>query len=196
MTTKLNVTAYPLDWPPQWPREQHPQSSAFKTGLVTARDGLTRQLELLGATSVVISSNAELTRDGNIAARQRRIDDTGVAAYFVLDGEERCIPCDKWIRLEDNLRALELTVEAMRGLERWGAREIVRRAFSGFAALPASGSGSGWWDVLGLYPEATVPEIESAYRLRARQYHPDVGGSPDEFTRLTEAYRQAKEART
>lgn len=184
-----NVTAYPLDWPPAWPREQHPQVSSFKTGLITARDGLIRELELLGADGVVISTNAELNTRGEISARQRRIDDTGAVAYFRLDDEDVCIPCDKWTELKDNLRALELTVGALRGLERWGAREIVRRAFTGFAALPA---GSHWSDVLGVSPDAGRDEIERVYRRLARERHPDVaGGSVEAFRELNEAYQTA-----
>lgn len=87
--------AYPLSWPDGWPRNHHPMASTFKTDLVRARVQLHRELELLGATGVVISSNAVLTKSGDIAARQPRMVDTGVAVYSTLRGEPRCIPCDK-----------------------------------------------------------------------------------------------------
>lgn len=188
-----DVEAYPLYWPLGWPRNHIPQHSNFKTGLVDARRGLVRELELLGAKNIIISSNAELTRSGDIAARQRRIDDTGIAVYFTLDGQQRCIPCDKWIRMEDNLHAIELTVGALRGLERWGAKEMVRAAFAGFEALPAGGD-TGWHVVLDIAPTATLAEIETAWRRLVKTHHPDKGGDPERFRLIQTAYQQAREA--
>lgn len=189
-----SITAYPLSWPAGWPRCHTPQHSKFQTSLTDARNGVVRELQLLGATDVVVSSNAELLGNGMIAARQRRIEDTGVAVYFTLKDEQKCIPCDKWVALQDNLRAIELTIGALRGLERWGAKEIVAAAFQGFQALPAGGT-DGWWMVLEVSPSATEIEIEAAYRRLAKLRHPDVGGDPASFTRLTDAYQAGKAIR-
>lgn len=187
--------AYPLQWPDGWPREQNPQYSKFQTGLVQARNGLTRELERLGASDIIISSNAALNKNGEISARQPKIHDTGVAVYFTLHGEQRCLPCDKWVFLEDNVHALELTVGALRGLDRWGAKEMVDAAFRGFAALPpgdSSSVSSGWWTILDVSPEATLDEIESAYRRMVKIYHPDKGGNTHMFKLVVEAYNEAK----
>ncbi len=154
----------------------------------------------MGASGVVVSSNAFLLRDGRIAARQPKIEDAGVAVYFTLDGEPRCTPCDRSDRIEDNVRAIGLTVAALRGLERWGAGERVRAAFRGFAALPASGTSGGpngpWWSVLAVAPDASPTEIDTAYRRLAREHHPDAGGDAERFRAIAEAHRQAKETRT
>lgn len=191
--------AFPLDWPDGWPREQNPQYSRFQTGLVDARNGVMRELELLGARDIIISTNAVLNKNGDIAARQPKIHDTGVAVYFTLHGESRCLPCDRWTRLEDNLHAIELTVGALRGLERWGASEMVDAAFRGFAALPPGDTSAlsriedhGWWTVLQVSQTATPDEIDAAYRRMAKAYHPDKGGNTHMFKVVTEAYEQAK----
>jgi hypothetical protein len=45
---------------------------------------------------------------------------------------------------------------------------------------------------LGVSPKATQKEIRSAYRRRARAYHPDVSKSPEtaaQFAKITEAYK-------
>ena len=45
---------------------------------------------------------------------------------------------------------------------------------------------------LGVAPKSTQKEIRSAYRRRARAFHPDVSKSPetaDDFAKITEAYR-------
>ncbi len=191
------IDSYPLSWPADWPRNHDPDYSNFKTGLVDARNGLIRELGLLKASDIVISSNAALNRDGSVSYRQGKIDDTGAAAYFTLNGEQRCIPCDKWIRLEDNLHAIELTVGALRGLDRWGAKEMVDAAFRGFAALPAGGQTSGEHPLvmLGLDPANVYSrdEIELAYRRLAKTAHPDAPtGSDAAFRQLKTAYEQAK----
>lgn len=185
------VHAYPLAWPPGWPRNRSPQYSRFDTTLAKARDGVYRELGLLGATGVVISSNAVLLRSGEIAARQPRIEDTGVCVYFVLAGQQRAIPCDRWVYVQDNLRAVELTIGALRGIDRWGTGEIVAAAFRGFAALPEGGS-AAWWRVLEVAPDASEVEVEAAYRALAKRHHPDAGGSGERFRAVAEAYRRAK----
>jgi DnaJ-domain-containing protein 1 len=41
---------------------------------------------------------------------------------------------------------------------------------------------------LGLLPGATVADVKSAYRERVKQYHPDQGGTIQDFLRVQEAY--------
>ena len=178
--------ASPLTWPAGWPRTRWREPSRFDTSLAKARDGLYRELELLGATRVVISSNAVLRLDGQPAARQPVLSDPGAAVYFRLDGRDQCIPCDRWNRIQDNIQAVRLTVAALRGLDRWGAKQMVDAAFSGFAALPAPAA-DGWWTVLGVGPDATREQIERTYRAMAMDRHPDRGGDADAFRRLTAA---------
>ena len=44
--------------------------------------------------------------------------------------------------------------------------------------------------VLGLNPGASQDAIKTAFRQLVKQHHPDVGGSPDNFLRVSEAYQQ------
>jgi DnaJ-domain-containing protein 1 len=189
MTEKID--AYPLLWPIGWPRCQTPEYSRFQTSLAEARSGLKRELDLLGARDVVINSNALLLRNGEIAGRQPRLSDTGVAVYFTLKGEQRCIPCDRWVLLEENIQAIRKTIEALRGIERWGTPGVVAAAFHGFQALPEGGNVS-WWRVLEVAPDASEMEIEAAYRRLAKKHHPDTGGSAEQFAAVHGAYQQAK----
>ena len=192
------IDAYPLQYPPGWSRTQYPQRAKFKTPFSYARDNLLRELELLGASGVVISTNMMIRQDGLLYAKQREPDDRGVAVYFTLEGQQQCIPCDKWDRVQDNLQAIRLTVEALRGLERWGAKEMVTAAFRGFKALPESTivtpySAQPWHDVLQVSPNADPDIIKSAYRKLASKYHPDNQDTGDAqmFAKIRRAYEES-----
>ncbi len=50
--------------------------------------------------------------------------------------------------------------------------------------------------ILGLTPPCTVDDVKRAYKRKARELHPDNGGSNDEFLALQHAYEQALRAST
>lgn len=191
------IDAYPLQWPAHWPRTKSPArhgSMSRKFGM--NRDDVIRQLELLGAQQIVISSNLSLRRDGLPYAGQAQPDDRGVAVYFTLDGENQCIPCDKWDNVEQNLRAVALTVEALRGLDRWGAKEMVDAAFRGFKALPATAivtpyTKRAWYEVLEVSQTASPEVIKAAYRQKMLKAHPDQGGSTEAFQEVQTAFKES-----
>ena len=113
-----------------------------------------------------------------------------MAIYFTIDGDDRCIPVDKWMTTKDNLRAAQKTIAALRGLERWGAKEIVNAAFAGFQALPESTSTTGWWDVLGVDRDAPEITVASAYKDLLHKHHPDKGGDTETFHTIQSAWVQ------
>jgi hypothetical protein len=49
------------------------------------------------------------------------------------------------------------------------------------------------YEQLGISPDATATEVRDAYRSRAKETHPDRGGSSEEFKQLQEAYATAKD---
>lgn len=198
----MSVEAYPLQWPAGWPRTLRTgrQRAAFSRQSVrpfsVVRDEILAELRLLGVKrdTVVMSTNVPIRRDGLPYANMAAPEDVGVAVYFVLAGEQKCIPSDKWDRIEDNMRAISLTINALRGLERWGAKQMMDAAFAGFAALPAGGNDSpdAWWTVLGVAPDADLKEVDIAFRGLLHKHHPDVGGDPEMFHRIQTARKQAQ----
>ena len=52
------------------------------------------------------------------------------------------------------------------------------------------------WQLLGLNPQATIPEIRAAFRQRALVTHPDRGGDPEAFRALRRAHDEALARRT
>ena len=196
--------SYPLQWPLGYPRTERRRPSAFNTSMGSARDGLLDELRLMKASHVVISTNVRTYRRGGqdilYADQGRGVEDPGVAVYFLwkapgaAEKEQYVLACDRWKAIEDNMQALRKTVEAIRGIDRWGVSEMLKRAFRGFKALPEAGSGRPWWHTLSVSKTATTDEVKRAFRRKAQQAHPDKGGSVEEWTELQEAYTQAMHA--
>lgn len=185
---RLNAEGiYPLKWPAGWPRSR-PRPSRFQVTFGTARDGLLAQIKMLGGFNVALSSNVSLRLDGLPYANQAQPEDRGVAVYFTWKRRSMVFACDRWNRVEDNIRAIEKTIEAIRGIERWGASEMMERAFSAFEALPAPRS---CWNVLGLRRGASAADINAAYRAKARDAHPDSGGTDAAMAELNRARAEA-----
>ena len=188
--------AHPLHWPIGWKRTANPQSSRFGKGygnqhsVARATRYVHDELRRLGATRAIISTNMELRLDGLPRSGQRKPDDAGVAVYFALEGKEQCIPCDSWNRVADNIWAIYKTIEALRGIERWGAKQMVDAAFRGFKALPAPG------DATPRYFDECVDadHARATYRRLCKEKHPDVGGNPEEFSAMMKQYEELKNA--
>lgn len=178
------IDAYPLTWPPGKPRQRGRERARFKTNLGAAIKNVQREVQMLWGSDLVISSNLPLRRDGIPMARSGYIGDVGVAVYFILKKKPMCFACDRWDNVEDNMQAIAKTIEALRGIERWGSGSMVEQAFTGFAALP---SPEQPWQVLGVDSHATPDEIDTAYRKLVSEHHPDKGGDEQTMMRINAA---------
>jgi hypothetical protein len=143
---------------------------------------------------VTISSDIPLRADGLPRADRGEPSDPGIAVYFKLDGRDLSFACDSYEATRDNLRALALTIEALRGIQRWGASDLMDRAFRGFAALPEKAT-SPWRETLGFKPDelVTLEKIEIRFRDLVKKHHPDYNpNNPN----ADERFRQIVEARS
>ena len=201
--------AHPLQWPAGRQRTKYRKHGQFNKKVPTGK-GWSRSQELsvadatrrlqdeldrIGARYPVISSNVELRLDGLPRSGQPEPDDPGVALYFDLKGEPHCLPCDTYKRVADNIAAIAKHIEATRAIERYGVASI-KEMFAGFHALPAPNQAESalWWNVLGVSQGASIEEIETAYRKKAKAAHPDSGGTHAAMAELNAARRQAREA--
>jgi len=214
------VSRYPLQWPHGWTRTPAPdrrraghfntyRSTPALTGVTPGLGGSTRErravsiadavkrlsgeLARLGATHEILSSNLQTRLDGLPRGGQTDPADPGVAVYFKLNGKSRCLACDRWIRVADNIAALAQHIDALRRIERYGVGTM-EQAFAGYAALPPDAA-TDWWIILGVTPTATTRDIEEAFRAKARFAHPDRGGRPEEMARLNTARDAARRER-
>ena len=192
------TSSFPLHWPIGRMRtnEYKRKSDPFHMPSSKIRYEIGRELKLMRVNDYVISSNIATRHDGLPYANQKAPDDPGVAIYFTRKGKEFCISCDQYRSVDANLRAIGKTVEAIRGIERWGTEEMMDAAFTGFAALPESTivtpyQARPWYDVLEVSQNASEGVIRAAYRQKLKTAHPDGGGSVEQFNELQKAAKEA-----
>lgn len=202
----MTTEAYPLSWPPgrartgQYSREH----AKFDVTFARARDNIVREVTLLAGgrwgpdPQIVISTNIALRRDGLPLAGQRQPDDVGVAVYFLYKKRQMSFACDRWHKIEHNMQAIAKTIEALRGIARWGTGDMLEAAFTGFTALPppsagstsASGAHRTWRDVFGT-GVTNRDQLNAIYRRLAAAHHPDRGGDPAKMAELNAARDEA-----
>lgn len=190
------TVAFPLHWPPGMPRNKSRGTSRFKTTLPSALDNVDYELRRFGndtgkrVENVMISSNYSLST--------RNPTDGGVACYFRWDNIDCCIAVDRYERIEANLQAIALVIEAERTKARHGGLNIVRSSFRGYANLPPPKGPDGqlappWRHVLGVPEQGGIGDAETRYRALVKEAHPDRGGDAAKFNQITDAIRQARE---
>jgi hypothetical protein len=197
--TYEDATKFPLCWPDNWPRSNPSLRGRSKFSEHTITQGfneLAGQMKMLGGENWFLSSNIPRSKrnEAPIGGGFARLSDPGVSVWFKRKGKSLSMACDRWLRVEDNIWSIAKSVEAIRGIERWGASEIMERAFRGFAALPGIGESGGgrWWDTLGVPVNATTDQVKEAYRILAKKHHPDVSknGDRDNWDRIAQAWDQ------
>lgn len=179
-----SIPAFPLSWPSGRGRTRYPEKSRFRVALVHAIKHVQEEVRRLGGSGLIISSNLQLRRDGLPYANNIQPDDRGVAVYFTYKKRAMCFACDRWRNVADNVWSIALTIDALRGIDRWGSGDMLQQAFTGFVALPAPEQP---FQVLGVAASATRDDIEAAYRRLAMQHHPDRGGNADAMARINAA---------
>lgn len=202
---------YPLQWPDGWPRTDNWKRTkpAFFARFAQDRDSVIHQLrKYRRASNIVITSDLPTRGDG-LPYANASCNDPGIAVWWVERGREQVIACDRWQHVTYNLRAIDKTLEALRGIDRWGTSKMVEQAFAGFAALP-SGNGSytqppqpakrSWRSVFDvatnlndvLSKEDLLALVRSRHRMQIKTAHPDAGGSHDVAAELNAALAEAE----
>jgi hypothetical protein len=210
---------FPLQWPDGWARTADDERRKSKFGyrqsgnvpFGQARAELLAELDRLGAANAVITSDLPTRADGLPYAATNRVGDTGIAVWFVLaddrgNMQERVFACDKWRSHAENMSAIAHSIAALRGLDRWGASDVVTRAFAGFNALPPGSSDDAppapkkreWRDVLEMGNHHMLPVADQLLVAKARhreaikRAHPDAGGTHEAAAELNAALAEAE----
>lgn len=197
---------YPLQWPLGFPRLNCRKRSRFGNPTFgKARDTIFHELKLMlsweESKSIILSTNIPLKNDGFPYANFKQPADKGVAVYFKFKKKDIVLCCDCWDTIEHNLWAVAKTLEAMRGIERWGVSDFLEHSFQGFTALPPSPTEvpkKEWWIIFRYAQRPSTASwdwagVEAQYKSLAKLYHPDTKtGSTELFQSLQAAYSEAK----
>lgn len=178
----------------QWPgkRSTYRQSSKFNTPHSKTLDLLERELSHLAAKQIVIQADCELSeiRNDGMLRSNARLRGPGIILSFNSKHGALSYPCDKFTRWEDNLRAIALSLEALRTVDRYGVTRSAEQ-YKGWAKLPGPTQPS-----VGPQEAAAVlvrfataftagdilasPETyREAYKSAAATTHPDRNGGSD-----------------
>lgn len=211
MTTSPLYTVRPIErWPGERTREQ--VRSPFSAALIATRTMLARELSAIGATDVVLQvdiTESMLRNDGELRSGARPMS-SAVILSFQSGGEHLSFPCDKFLLWHHNLRAIALTLEALRKVGRYG---VVRRneQYTGWKAIGLAPESefsnrimAAQWMMNvqqtmnlgeGITVQAVLNDPERYYRRLAKVLHPDGGGNDSDFIRLQNAFKVITEAR-
>lgn len=210
----LNIQIRPIT---QWPGKEtaQPKRSTFRVTYSRTKKDLEFELSKLDyvESSLVLEMWVDqklIRQDGQLRA-DARVYKHGVILRFtrkmnrrwdakretyVYTPQQLSYPCDAFDSWDDNLRAITLSLEALRKVERYGVfkyDEIVSRLAlptgegstttrKDAAAFLATHSGVGMQEILD-----SETALNAAFKRAAQKLHPDYGGSHEEFLKLTEA---------
>jgi hypothetical protein len=182
-------------WP--YPQSRH-QRSPFTAPWSATRDLLLREADHLGATLVIVEldiTRDDLRQDGEIRANARLGSGKVRVSLDTKHGPMR-FACDRYHAgarsWQANARAVALTMEALRTVDRYGAVHTAEQ-YQGFLAIEPSSPvvfdsvdhALRWvWQQAGVEP-GTSPK--SAYRSAVRRLHPDVADDPGAWALLDQA---------
>lgn len=183
----MYVTFRPLVVWPHKPTANR-RRALFKTSYPRTLYLLEREIEALGGKDVTMGvglSETDIRLDGQPRANARAMGHPGVEITFHTPAGARSFSSDEFDDWQDNVRAIALSLEALRAVERYGVSK--GRQYAGFALLAAGPSQAE----LGERLVARYGSIKEALR----HTHPDTGDTdvtPNDYQAVL-AYRKAQD---
>lgn len=184
----------------RWPGEvcPAPRRGVFRASWASTMDLLRGELWQIGAQNTVLQlflGPNEIRRDG-MPRSDAKPSRPGVILSFRSRGKDLSFPCDRYCDWKDNVRAIALSLQALRAVDRYG---VTRRQeqYTGWAALPNPDSPrpDGLAILVrasGMSAEDVVRNPTAAWKSAAKVLHPDRGGKASDFVAAQAAYRSLK----
>lgn len=179
----------PLDRPAKLPMERARFDSKYQQTL----DLLETELRHLGAHSITILAGYRLEQirnDGWPRGSASQPAHPATEVHFTSRKKQLAFKCHRFSRFEDNLRAIALSLEALRKVDRYGVSDQAQQ-YSGWAQLPAAGESDSLQKAVTLIVSlageghsrervlAEAGAATAAYRAAAKLVHPDTNpGAP------------------
>lgn len=203
----MRLIARPIEqWPDQLLTDGQRRWTPFEAQWHQTVDLLSREVEALGTREAVLQlaiTERDCRLDGWIRADAKPAH-PGVILSFESKHGPLCYSTDRFkggggrLGWQANVRAIALGLEALRKVDRYGIARSGEQ-YRGWNALP---SGTAMPTALtiesaiaflhehapGVEWDYDQPDqVQRAYRAAAARLHPDRGGDPADFRRLTEA---------
>lgn len=187
----------PLDWTGQLTSAGSRRQATFKATYPATLGLLFREAEKLGARDLVLQvdiSERYIRTDGLPYANAKYGSNPGVIVSFESNHGPLRYATDAYTEWQDNLRAIALSLEALRAVDRYGLSKRGEQ-YTGWKALPA-GSGfatadhaEAWMREYGRirYQLPGTTPLASLHRTMAKRLHPDAGGNRADWDRLDNA---------
>lgn len=182
------------------------QFSQFDSTWAQTESDLLAEVRRLGGMEVVlqldlIGGEQAFRVNGTLRAQAKTASPAVIVSFKGRNGPMR-MQCDHFTRgprgkLEDwqcNVRAIAGALDALRKVERYGIGRGTEQ-YVGFGALPAARAMPAAMTIdeagrlLGVSVDSVPPAdtVSALWRHHVKECHPDSGGDPDKFRRLTEA---------
>lgn len=190
----------------QWPRPntKNRRGGTFRVGYVATLKLLESEIDKVGGRNAVLQAGfarEDIRNDGFPRAKARPAH-PGIVVSFESRHGSLMFACDTFEDWEDNLRAVALTLENLRAVERYGATKHGEQ-YTGYVAIPAKDASNGFHSAeeaarfimaaagVNGEPRNFFNDTEDAraaiIRKAAANMHPDSGGSHEQFVKLQSA---------
>jgi len=123
----------------------------------------------------------------------------GATVRYMRNGQWQSVSCYGFPTRAQNLRQCFLLLERLRIAEQHGVQ------YQGLTFTKDMATTSGEtsrkedlldaYDTLGVSPDDPIELVKSVYSRKSQFYHPDKGGDPEKFKRLTKAYELVMKGR-
>ncbi len=199
----LTCTFRPID---RWPREftKARRGNPFRSPYSSTLEMLAYEIDKLSGRNIIVQTamqESDIRQDGWPRANARRPPHPGVIVTFDSKHGPLSFVCDTYSDWEANLRAIALTLESLRAVDRYAATthgeqyqgwKRIAAPQSTPAEFTSSKQAAEWLGgVAGNVCAADILEsadgFKRAYREASNKLHPDKGGSTEEFQRLRKA---------
>ena len=159
---------------------------------ITAVDVSRRDIRHAFAKWDIDPSEFEILWEEERGGRGQVIRRPGAIVRYLRSGQWQTISCYGFTNRPENLRQCYLLLDRLRKAEQHGV-QYEGLSHSTEVAAPDTASARresilDAYDTLGASPEDPLELVKDVYRRKSMYYHPDKGGDPEKFKRLTAAY--------
>lgn len=191
-------TVRPITVWPQ-PETRSRKVSQFRALWSETLDLLARELRMLNARNVVLqafASERDIRIDGQLRSDGRPFKPGVILSFETKDGPIS-MPCDTYTHWQDNVRAIALSLEALRAVNRYGVAKVGEQ-YRGWKALPPAPANSDFSsidDAVAWLSECdggnrffvSEEQLRFVFRRLSARFHPDRGGNPANWLKLQSA---------